>query len=134
MIKKFIIGLFVILIIGSVLVFLQQLSIVQKAKMGKNKKIVKTADNLGIENYIVTRITANQAAIRVYGINKGATKVNHFPIIIQYYSKKGKYLGKDEVDLLKISGNSLKPYGKFNSQIDITYPRTAQRITVRIKL
>jgi len=132
--KKRIAGLFFILAIESVFfIFFRYPAIKPRIKQRRNKKVITKVKRLEIENYIVTKTVHQQATIRIYGINKSGDRINHFPVVIQYYSKTEESLGKDDIDLLATNGKTLKPYGKVNAQVDITYPKMAKNIKVRIK-
>ncbi len=104
-----------------------------------NKIRKNTVDNssfnlsfLEIENYIFTKINNNEALLRIYGINNSNKAVGYFPIVIHYYSQKGKLLGCDKVDLLKNNKVILKPKGRFNIEIHIVYPEDAEKVKVMI--
>lgn len=132
--KKRIAELFLILAVGSVFfIFFRHPVVKPKIKQRKNKTVIARARRLEIENYIVTKTVHRQATIRIYGINKSGNRISHFPVVIQYYSKMGKSLGKDDIDLLTTNSRVLKPYGKVNARIDITYPEMTKNIKVRVK-
>ncbi|OPX30605.1 MAG: hypothetical protein B1H08_01270 [Candidatus Omnitrophica bacterium 4484_171] len=101
----------------------------------KNKKEETHLNNgqLYIENYIFTKLTPEKALIRIYGTNRGNNDVSRFPVIIKYYTKNGKYLGKDESDLLRSTKAVLKAGGKFNAQVSVLYPKNTGKVEINIK-
>jgi len=66
-------------------------------------------------------------------MNKGSNDVSRFPVIIKYYTKSGKYLGKDESDLLTSTKAVLRAGGKLNAQVNVLYPKDTNKVEVGIK-
>jgi len=99
----------------------------------RSKRTYFNNGQLYIENYIFTKLTLGKGLIRIYGINKSDNDIDHFPVIIKYYTKSGKYLGKDESDLLTSTKAVLKAGGKLNAQVNVFYPKDADKVEIGIK-
>ena len=95
--------------------------------------LTKGRSFLEIENYVFTKVgSGNEAVLRIYGLNKSNKAVNNFPVVVEYYSKTGEYLGEDVADLLLETKTMLKAYGKMNAQVSITYPEGTQKILLSV--
>ena len=112
----------------------KQLHKVKRIHNPKQPHILKQLPKqLYIENYIFTKFMSNRALIRVYGTNRSNKSVSHFPVVIKYYDKNGRYLGEDKSDLLLSTKRILKPGGKLNAELSVTYPENTDRIDVAIQ-
>ena len=100
---------------------------------GKHTKTIQLHKQLYIENYIFTKLSSRKALIRIYGVNKSDKEVAHFPVVIKYYTKTDRYLGKDESDLLSQTKTLLEAKGSLNAKINVVYPENTDKVKVEVK-
>jgi len=100
----------------------------------KSREASFDAKSIYIENYIFTKLPlSGKALIRIYGMNKSGKDIEHFPVVIKYYTKEGQYLGKDESDLLSSTKAVLKAGGGLNAQVNVAYPKNTNKVTIDVK-
>ena len=92
------------------------------------KQYVKVED-------VIFRKAANEEGAIIYVVieNSGNRILDSLPLEINYYNAKGKFLSRDNSDILKFISDIILPNRRKTFQLNVTCPKETVAVKIKIK-